>query len=237
MAILVPLSDVRERALQRADMEYEAGVTDESRLVTYTETDRLINVAYKELYALLVQSGLHRAETVQSITADGSTSYALNADRFAILGVYRVDDGGNRHYLKRHDHRTRPNTSINGYAGSYRVVGGSIEFNPIPNSQTYEVLYVPVPSDLADDTDTLDGVMGWEEYVVLRVAIWLMEKERVDTSSLRQDLALMVERIRNEANMTEMSEGTVVQDVRNSDFLKLPGGESDYRPAHFWPWF
>lgn len=227
--------EVRTMAFQRANLEYDTGVADEDRFVTEVEINRLINLAYRELYGHLVRHGMHRTETVYEITADGSDTYALPADLFAILTVHRVEDDF-AILLTRHDHRLRPVASSGADASTYRVVGSTIEFNPVPDTGDYEVRYVPVPATLTADADTVDGVLGWEEYVVLYVAAKLLQKEGSfnAAAALQADARELLLRIRDEANAAELTEGTVVQNVRTVS-TPVPGDfMSGGRPGLFW---
>jgi hypothetical protein len=232
---MATLAEVRTRALQRADMEYNSAVAGGNRYVTTTELNQLINVSYKRLYGTLVRYGMHRAETTYAITGDGRFStYDLPADMYAILGVYRVEDSGDSVYLGRHDHRHRPNTQRTNDASTYRVVGADIQFSPYPADGTYHVVYVPGPADLSADSDTIDSVLGWEEYVVIDVAIKLKLKEGTDVSGLLADRELLIRQIQDEARDEEMSETYTIADVRGGSERLLPGGDPLYLPM--W-WF
>lgn len=212
-------------------MAYNADAPETVKFAKTTEVNALINTGYKELYGLLMLYGMHRSEEIETITATGATTYALPTDMFGILGVWRVENGV-RTRLPRHDHRLRPNTNINGPANTYRVIGSSLELNPLPSSGTYEVQYVPVPGELDDDADTLDGVLGWEEYVVLWVAIQLRDKEETDTKPLEAKLDKLTVRIQNEAQAAEFTEGQCIADVLYGRDARgaLPGDFTDRRP-------
>jgi hypothetical protein len=234
---MATLLEIRTMAYQRANMEYDSGVQAEDRFVTDTEVNREINKGYKELYGHLIRHGMHRAEEVEAITATGADSYALPADFYAVLTVHRIEDGAG-YLLARHDVRTRPRADLGGApAATYRIVGSTITFNPIPESGTYEVCYVPIPGTLSADADVMDGVLGWEEYVVLYTAVKLLQKEGSHQAAmaLQSDMRELIVRIQDEAQAAEMSEGQVVQNVRVSSPGSLPG---DFigggRPGYVW---
>lgn len=223
---MATLAEVRQRSAQRADMEYDPAVSTVDRFVTNTELDSLINLGYAELYGALARQGMHRVESVESITATGAATYSLPADLWAVLTVHRVDNTGEPAMLRRHDHRLRTSSTFAAPGSSYRVVGTSIEFNPRPASGTYEVRYVPVPGTLTADDQTLDGVLGWEEYVVLFVAARLLQKEgsHSDADKLKMDARELMQRIQDEAQAAEMSEGSCIQNVTTGAGDVLPGG-------------
>jgi hypothetical protein len=103
-----------------------------------------------------------------------------------------------------------------------------------PADGTYHVVYVPGPVDLSADGDTIDSVLGWEEYVVIDVAIKLKLKEGTDVSGLLADRELLVRQIQDEARDEEMSESYIIADVRSGSERLLPGGDPLYLPM--W-WF
>ncbi len=236
---MASLSEVREMAFQRANMEYAAGVQDEDRQITNAEADREINKGYKELYGYLIRHGMHRAEEVYEITTDGSRTYDLPSDLLAVLTVHRVDGDDNAYRLPRHDLRVRVSSAFgSGVAQSYRVVGATIEFNPLTSGETIEVRYVPVPGDMVADADQLDGVLGWEEYVVLYAAVKFLQKEgsHKTAMALQNDMRELLERIKVEARASEFTEGQVVQRTRTgtTDPL-LPGSyTTGGRPPWWW---
>ena len=213
---MATLLEVRERMLQRAGLEHNQD------FVTTVEVNALINLKYKELYGLLARNGLLRAETPYDITANGASSYSLPDDHWATLAVFRLD-GNVPIYLGRHDHRLRTSSVRVGLASSYRVVGFDIEFDPRPSSGTYTVVYIPIPAELTADTDELDGVLGFEEYIVVAGAIALGIKDKVNVDDLRIDLREIKERIIDDAKAAEMSENPTVQNVRLPREY-LPGG-------------
>lgn len=223
---MATLAQIRTRCFQRADMEYDPAVPAADRFVTNAECDALIATAYAELYGRLTMYGMHRAESLDTITATGATSYELESDLWAILSVHRIDNSGEAFALRRHDHRLRPSSNFAAPAQSYRVVGNRIQFNPSPADGTYEVRYVPVPGTLTADDDELDGVLGWEEYVVLFVAARLLQKEgsHADADKLKMDARELMQRIQDEAQAAEMSEGTCIQNVTSGSGQPLPGG-------------
>lgn len=205
------LAQVRTRIRQRSNNEHTNG-----QFVTDAELTGLINVSYKDLYGTLVDFSLHRAETTYTVTADGSSSYALPVGLYAVLNVYRVDNGC-RTRLPRHSDRQRPDANNSGPAASYRMRGSSIVFDTVPSSGTYEIDYIPSPGDLSADADTLDAVLAWDEYVVVDVAIKVLQKEGSleEAAMLMQERERILRRIENQANAAEFTESRVVEDVRD----------------------
>lgn len=208
MAGNVTLSALRTRIRQRSDQEHTA-----SSFVTDAEINGLINTSYAELYGNLVRSGIQSSETTYSVPVDGSESYALPADFYAMLGVFQVVNGHSIR-LRRHDVRHRPNSTDRGDALTYRLSGMTVILNPRPTSGTYEIVYVPIPGTLTADDDELDGVLGWEEYVVLDCAIKILDKEESESRHLRAERERLLARIQDEAAAVEMTETWTVAITR-----------------------
>lgn len=215
---MATLLEMRTRALQRSDNEYAT-----SGFVDTEELNGLINTAYKELYGLLVRYSIHQTELISTATANGSASYTLPDDYYSIVAVFRVD-GTIRQPLLRHDWRFKLDPGVTGPAISYRVMNSAIEFDPVPTEGTYEIRYIPLPAELSLDADSLDGVLGWEEYIVCAVARDIYDKEGFLDAAARQDNRRreLAERIKLEATEREATQSLRVQDVRNrpTDFLE-----------------
>jgi len=210
---MATLSDIRDRVRQRADIENETARYPDS------EVNQYINDSYKELFTLLQRYGLVRTEKTQTITADGSTSYAVSSDYFATLKVF-YQDGTTLVSLRRHEFKNRPFdfSGTTGQASSYRVAHNgtslNIELVPKPGSGTYLHTYIPVPADLSDDSDTIDSVMGWDEFIVIDAAIKALVKEDSDTSQLMIERERIMARIEAESAMREMAETHSITDTR-----------------------
>lgn len=235
---MATLAEIRTAALQLAGREVDAGNEDEDRFVTNVEVDRWINAAVKELFGLLTRHGMHPDETTESVTADGSATYTLPLNTWAILSVHAVTTDGYRTRLGRHSPRYVPNPNDTGDAQSYRVIGRrTLELAPAPESGTYEVRYAAIPATLTDDDDELDGVLGWEEYVITWVARKILMKEGSNLADVDNTLIDLRMRIQDEAQAYEMTEGNVVFNVRNErDALGIPGDWVGSARPRGWPW-
>ncbi len=221
----ISVTELISRIRQRSDNEHTG-----STFVTDDEILRLINVSYGELYGLLVRYSMNMIEGLTTITADGSESYDLAPDYYSIITVFRKD-GDYRHRLERHSARHRPGANPTGNAGTYRVMNNKIELYPRPSNGTYEVVYLPIPATLTSLSNTVDGVLGWEEYLVIDCAIHILDKEESETRHLRSDLDRIKKRIEDEAAAAEMSESWRVETDREvtDDLLMDLGTMKGYR--------
>ena len=218
------LLELRTRSRERADAE------NDTDWVTDSELNQYINDSYKELYAMLLRSSLLRSETNQTITLTGATTYAVPADYLATLNVYRSE---NQTYvrLRRADLRDRPFGLglIGGEAYEYRVANGTLELFPTPGTGSYIHSYVPLPNTLALDGDLVDGVLGWDEFIVIDVAIKMKHKEGDDIRGLSFERERIKERIADEAALQEMTETYRIRSRR--------GRGSFVDPADIWHGF
>jgi hypothetical protein len=209
------------RARQRADRE-------DSQFVTDTEGLTLVSASYADLYNTLVSKGLSYFESTQTITTDGTANTALPSGYLGTIGVdyQRGSSQWSPLYELMPQERNRYGAS-SGEARAYRVVGSNITLYPTPpTGQTYRHLYVPAPADLTSSATSVDGVSGFEEYVVLDVAIKMLHKEESSATHLERERARILERIEEAADHRRMSGGGRVVDV----------GESAGEEGSFWPY-
>ena len=71
---------------------------------------------------------------------------------------------------------------------------------------------------MAADGDSLDGVNGWEELVVLDAARKALLKEESDTSGVEREIAMLVGRIEVEAQNRDAAAPATVSDVQRGAF-------------------
>lgn len=158
---------------------------------------RKINVYSAMLHNKLVVANPERYQRSTTFTGDGSTR------QFALPGQYMgfVDLGyrtSTYHYApvppirgSEHLHYSRdtagaaPGDYDETYIGcpfGYRLIddseAGYIEILPTPQSGAiFELWYTYTPKVYTLDTETVDGVGGWEDYITLGAAIECLEKE------------------------------------------------------------
>ena len=195
MARSYSIATLMTRARERADMDGGNTYVEEAEL------QRLVDVAYAELVDLLARHSIHQFETSTEFVSDGTNDYAVPSDHYKTLGLdYKYAAS---QYVKveqlMFEERNRYSLGINGSARGYRLVGSNIILYPTPPSgQTYKHTYIPAPADIsAVATSTMvDGVAGWEEYIVIHVAKNLRIKEESSSViELDNDLTKMTARI------------------------------------------
>lgn len=123
-----------------------------------------------------------------------------------------------------------PNTASTIYSAfnlKYRVMGTNIEFIPSPQpNQLIQLCYIPRLPDLLQDTDiTTIGFSGWLEYVIVRAAKYVLDKEESDTTKLDMELMAINKRIEESASNRDAGEPDKISDTRANSHW---GGDSGF---------
>lgn len=201
MAATRTLAELRTEARQRADMEQD------DDFVTDTELTRMVNQSIRELYDLLLEAlGQEFFYTTGTISVvAGTTAYNLPTTFYQLLGVDVSLGAGDYMALRPFSFHER-NEEMSGFgwgypvAARYRIMGTQIHFRPTPTqAETVLVHYIPYPTSLSGDSDTFDGINGWEEYVIVDVAAKMIEKEEGDAAPLYKRKQELMARIQGQA--------------------------------------
>lgn len=152
MALPFTLGTLVTRCQQRATAE------GESLLDSGPEWKALISEYYGEMHALISEKGARAFEAEQTITADGSTSYALPAAFLSTVGVDAILSGttGARRPVFG-PIMAQERSWLMGQTGPanwYALEGANIALFPVPSSGTYKHLYVPQPTDYSTSADS-----------------------------------------------------------------------------------
>ena len=194
LAVLVSL---RNQAYQRADAE---NALDRFPI---GEVNEYINQSYAELYDLLVDSEQDWFLSSASVSiVAGTESYALPSDFYRIRGVDITVAGVPVDVTRwKFEERRLYSTTYLGQWGidsriAYHLTATNIQFKPTPDTAVTATLwYYPAPPRMVGDMDDMDGVAGWEEYIVLGAAIKMLTKDGRDCG------LLIAERDRQEARI------------------------------------
>lgn len=225
---IMSLGQVRLLSQQRADRV-------NSNFVTKEEWNSYINQSYTELYDLLVTlyEDYYVAPPLTFQTNGSSNQYDLpnganfnNAPAFyKMLGVDCGLGANNNAWVTLHKFdfisRNRyvfPNvtsTFLGVFNLRYRVVGSTLFFIPTPSANQYiRVWYVPRVRTLLKDSDLLDGVSGWTEYVIVDAAIKCLQKEESDVTVLLAQKQALIDRIQSSAMNRDAGQPDTISDVR-----------------------
>jgi hypothetical protein len=101
----------------------------------------------------------------------------------------------------------------------YRLWGTNIQIVPITTAgQTIRLWYSPRPNQLIKDTDTVDAISGWEEYIVADCCIKAMTKTEEDPQIFMAQKQGLLKRIEEAAENRNVGEAPRVSDSRRRNF-------------------
>jgi hypothetical protein len=114
----------------------------------------------------------------------------------------------------------------------YRLTGNYIQIVPIASQgQTIRMWYAPRPVVLMADTDTVDGISGFEELVAIHAAIKALTKEESDVMELTNELNMKIQEIENAAANRDIGEPEKISDGKLRNFA---WSESDGSSGSTW---
>lgn len=110
------------------------------------------------------------------------------------------------------------NSSILGvFNMAYRLAGNQIWFIPTPSGNQYiRLWYIPRVATLLQDTDVLDGISGWTEYVITDAAIKALQKEESDVTVLAAQKMMLKQRIEESGMNRDVGQSDTISDVRRA---------------------
>jgi hypothetical protein len=185
MARTVTVSSIVSQIRQRADLENDTDRFPDSELATY------VSQSWCELYnEIVLTNGDHYLSNVTQVITPGLDTYALPADFYLDRGVDFVQSGYT-FTLPRWSFEERESYQFAGsYAfgmpTSYRIIGGNVVFKPVPQSGSYKLYYYPTPTVLTI-ASSVDGIAGFEEFLVLDGALKALRKDNRVPPELYQD--------------------------------------------------
>jgi hypothetical protein len=239
------LASLRLQAQQRADRV-------NSNFVTKPEWNKYINQSATELYDLLitVYEDYYAATPYVFVTDGTNSQYALPAGQvdvnsvtakqfYKLLGVDcgLANNDNAKITVHKYDFIERnryvyPNvtsTFFGVFNMRYRVMGSNITFIPTPSAGQYiTVHYIPRLVTMLKDTDTLDGISGWAEYVIVDAAIKALQKEESDVSLLMAEKVALRKRIEESATNRDAGQPDVISRTRNYNSRAGHGGGAGF---------
>lgn len=192
MARTVTRLQIHTRARQLADVVSNSTVTD-------AEVNDLINLHLPAVYNILVAAGPadYYSATTTITTANGVIPYTLTVDFLRLTAVYVIDSTAVRVPIYAMSDRRRM---------AYRAPTGAF---------SVEVEYVPSCPVLANDSDTFDGVSGWEELTSAKVARDILIHRKADTTEVERIIAAKEPQIRS-SSVRDQGGPRFIDDVENS---------------------
>lgn len=236
------LLELRTAVRQRADMQNQSGDYTNA-FVQDPELNSYINQSYFELYDILVGAYGENYSVAPPyfFQTDGVNQFFdLPDDFYKLLGadVQVTSNVQNNAYwtLKPFNFSERnkyavPNTQL--YFGitnlRYRIQGNQIWLNPLPQiNQTVRLFYVPKMTTLSADSDEVQGVSGWTEYIIVDAAIKCMQKEESDVSVLMAQKQALLKRIDGIAENRDAGMPATIADTELSNSFYPWGSSGGY---------
>lgn len=216
---MITLAELRLRSKQAADME-------NSQFVSETEWNYYISNSYAELYDLLVGKfeDYYIAEPLIVTISGTDSSFPLPDDFYKMRGLDRSLGGGEFYTLHPFSFERRNRRAIvDVYRGvfplvQYRILGSDVIVSPDDQAAgQYRLWYIPKYSQLVDDADEVDGVNGWEEYIIVDAAIKALRKEESDVSVHMAQKQALIARIEAIAANRDAGETEKVTDVNSTN--------------------
>lgn len=237
MATTMTLSELETAVRERADMV-------NSTFVSQHELQGYINQSAFELYDLLIQKygdNYYVADPFQFVTQFNQAFYNLPADFYKLLGVdLQISPSEPAswvtlkpfNFIERNRYAVPNFQSFYGVTNlRYRLQADKLWLNPVPQANQYiQIWYVPRMQTLSNPSDTLQGVSGWTEYVIIDAAIKCLQKEESDVSVLMAQKQAMIQRIESAAENRDAGSPATVADSRNA----FDGGGYDGMSGSGW---
>lgn len=222
------LFELRQKAQERADRV-------NSNFVSTAEWNGYINQSAYELYDLLttVYEDYNVASPYTFVTDGSNARFNLPTDFYKLLGVdcgLSASDNArvtiNKFDFIQRNQYVYPNVTST-YFGvfnlRYRLVGNKLMFIPTPSAGQYiTVWYVPRLTQLLKETDMLEGVSGWTEYVICDAAIKALQKEESDVSVLMAEKQMLKQRIEESSINRDAGQPDTISPTR--DWVSRNGG-------------
>lgn len=176
------MSRTRTLANLRADVRFQADVEGATARHTDAQLTRLINQSIQAWREIISDAGHHYFLTVTNTVVNAGDTTVTFPGAGALSRIYGVDveyDGEWRELFpfdlaERNKYEAGAGGNEQGIPTYYHVDYDSTAIRIIPECDgSYNVRFwcLTNHSDLSSDSDTFDGILGWEDWVVFDVAV------------------------------------------------------------------
>lgn len=207
---------------------------ENSQFYTQQELMSMCSQSRKSLYDIIIQKfgdDYYFANPFKFTTSNQQQFYPLPDDFYKLFGTDVALNGGDPNSwvtLKKFNFIQRnlynfPNVyTMYGITNlRYRILGDNLEIVPVPSGgQTIQIWYAPRVSQLIQPTDIVDGVSGWEEYIVDDMCRKMLIKEESfeQAAEFKSDRDEVHKRIEEAAENRDIGEPETVSDSRRRNF-------------------
>lgn len=211
MARAVRLDTLRDRIIARGDI-------DTNRHPAATLTEWINEARLQLLDAILEVNDTWDVDSATGAIVSGSDTVGLPADCYVLLRVDILQSTGKWEVAGRFNQMDQDlQDSTSSRSGVRLAIRSSdVLFQVTPGwseAAGIRFWYVPVPADLSADSDTFDGVFGWEEYVTLAVLLMVKEMDEEDITGTAALLGAQTKRIQRRAKRRDLGNPPTIRDV------------------------
>jgi len=223
MAALVTLAELRTRALQRANME-------NTQFITTAEANQVVNTnAYKLWNRLARAVPRYFSKDFAIVTVPSQVAYPFPPDFHSVQAVYAIEQND----------RWRP---LRNLTDTQRQV-----FRPPQGNYQVTLRYTPTFTKLVTDSDTLDGVAGLDELIVLGAARDFLIKEQNEAGPVVDEMRELMVDVMSFGTNRDIGQPEYVTEVEDYEDWPYPyaqavnayqiraGGLDLYSVAPVWP--
>lgn len=198
----VTVADIFRRARKRADMTSSGFYTD-------ADCFDLLNAVYTNLYDALVQAYQNYFyDTFSFVTVPGQSLYPLPDDFYKLILCQQ---------------QVSPNQFSIIFPFNELERGSLLTTAPL-NVGTIDIVmkYIPAAPIFTSLTEEIDGFNGWDDLIVLDMAIAMLESEESSTDSIERRRAQLFTRLTSAAQNRDVTLPGKVTDVTSNIFALTP---------------
>jgi hypothetical protein len=204
------------RIRQEADIETP---TPDDDFITDTEITGFINQARKRLVDFIINVG---GSDLLATSADVLQAGVAALTPYRVLGVDRIVSTTDTcpyrkwQFEERHRHTDPANPS-------WRWFANTLTWLPSAPTVAFRLWYIPLPTTLDDDADTVQNFNGWDDYIVAWGVIQCQQKAERDTSEWKGNLVDAMKRVEDAVTQFGPQSPDTISDVQtfDEDFFDL----------------
>jgi hypothetical protein len=158
---------------------------DSSKFISDTELLAYIDQGHVELYGLLIEADQdYNLEFANFTTVAGTSIYQLPANFYKFRGLDVSETGLSSTSFPWEERQKFTNQSYisttTGHNLHHCLLGNTIMILPDPGATALTMWYTPVPTRISSSTQLIDGVAGYEYYIIYSAAINITIKAEQD---------------------------------------------------------
>jgi hypothetical protein len=199
--------------IRNASDETGSKFIDDDELIEY------IDMAYAEMYDLIVDTYQDYKVTFANFTTTSDVNiYQLPTNCYKVRGLDCSNGISAKAFMFEERERLANSTYYNdGLASNLRycVLGDTLLLLPTPAEESLTLWFVPAPARITADTQIIDGIAGFEQYIIAHACIEIANKNETDPAVFERKLARLEKKITSFAFNRDAGEPRQVIDARN----------------------